>query len=123
MRFAEPRVHALLNALAAFRLVPNGFTNRDLRGHVAPLLGLAAEAVTAGQMTYDLRRLRLHGLISRIPGTHRYQPTRFGLQTAIFFQHATRFMRHGMADITDPVTSSGLRHELDRLTQRSGLAA
>jgi hypothetical protein len=123
LRFAEPRVHALLSALPVFRLLPNGFTNRDLRGHVAPLLGVPADAITAGQMTYDLRRLRLHGLITRIPGTHRYQPTRFGLQTAIFFQHATRFLHAGMADITDPVTSSGLRHELDRLTQRSGRAA
>ena len=28
------------------------------------------------QMTYHLRRLRLHGLIKRITGTHRYQVTR-----------------------------------------------
>ena len=28
-----------------------------------------------GRMTYDLRRLRLHGLIHRIPRIHRYRPT------------------------------------------------
>ena len=38
--------------------------------------------MTPGQMTYHLRRLRLHGLIERIPGTHRYQVTRLGWRTA-----------------------------------------
>jgi hypothetical protein len=27
--------------------------------------------LTSGQITYDLRRLRVHGLIERIPRTHR----------------------------------------------------
>ena len=53
------RVRALLAALCVFRLLPNGFTNRDLRIHLAPLLGLTPEAMTSGQITYDLRRLRI----------------------------------------------------------------
>ena len=36
-------------------------------------------------MTYDLRRLRLHGLIERLSGTHRYRLTARGLQTALFY--------------------------------------
>ena len=40
--------------------------------------------VTTGQLTYDLRRLRLHGLITRIPHSHRYQVTDTGLRTARF---------------------------------------
>ena len=40
--------------------------------------------MTPGQMTYHLRRLRLHGLIERIPGTHRYQVTRQGWRAALF---------------------------------------
>jgi hypothetical protein len=128
LRFGDARVHALLAALVVFRLLPNGFTNRDLRAHVAPLLGRAADALTAGQMTYDLRRLRLHGLIERIPRTHRYRPTDFGFQTAVFLTHAGRFLRHGMADITDAATP--LRASLDRaavqadlLASRAGIAA
>jgi DNA-binding PadR family transcriptional regulator len=35
-----------------------------------------------GQITYDLRRLRLHGLIERIPKTHRYRITAKGLRIA-----------------------------------------
>ena len=40
--------------------------------------------MSSGQMTYDLRRLRLHGLIERIPATYRYQVTAAGLRTAMF---------------------------------------
>jgi hypothetical protein len=36
-------------------------------------------------MTYDLRRLRLKGLIHRIPETHRYTATTYGLKVAFFY--------------------------------------
>ena len=62
LRFGDNRVHALLQALLIHRLLPNGFTNRDLRTLIAPLLGTSPEDITAGKMTYDLRRLRAHGL-------------------------------------------------------------
>lgn len=42
----------------------DGFSNRDLRGLLSQLLD---KTITAGQMTYDLRRLRAHGLIARRP--------------------------------------------------------
>ena len=67
-----------------FRLQPNGFTNRDLRALTAELRGLDPTAVTAGQITYDLRRLQTHGLIARIPHTHRYPSPTHGLHTAMF---------------------------------------
>ena len=75
MPILSPRVQALLAALCVFRLLPNGFTNRDLRTCLAPLLGLEPGAMTSGQLTYDLRRLRIHGLIERIPHSFRYQVT------------------------------------------------
>jgi predicted MarR family transcription regulator len=37
------------------------------------------------QMTYDLRRLRLHGLIERVPHSHRYRITPFGARTAMLY--------------------------------------
>jgi predicted MarR family transcription regulator len=36
-------------------------------------------------MTYDLRRLRLHGLITRVPRTHTYVTTPDGLRVAAFY--------------------------------------
>ena len=79
LRFGDTRVHALLQALLVHRLLVHGFTNRDLRTLIAPLLGTSAEHITAGQMTYDLRRLRAHGLIERVPRTRRYTVTDTGL--------------------------------------------
>jgi hypothetical protein len=103
MPLTSTRVQALLSALCAFRLLPNGFTNRDLRNCLAPLLGLPPEDMTSGQITYDLRRLRIHGLIQRIPHSFRYQVTDAGLRQALFL---TRLVSHmmipGLAQLADP---------------------
>ena len=82
LRFADPRVQGLLHILLLFVLVQGTFAHRHLREHLAPLLGLKPSQLTAGRITYDLRRLRLHGLIERIPKTHRYRITAKGLRTA-----------------------------------------
>jgi hypothetical protein len=50
MPITSSRVQALLAVLCVFRLLPNGFTNRDLRNCLAPLLG-PPEAMTSGQIT------------------------------------------------------------------------
>ena len=67
LRLADRRSHALLSALLVFRCQPNGFANCDLRTLTGELRGLDPGAVTAGQITYDLRRLKHRGLITRIP--------------------------------------------------------
>ncbi|HEX7429582.1 MAG TPA: hypothetical protein VF328_22325 [Mycobacterium sp.] len=103
LRFGDNRVHALLQALLVHRLLVHGFTNRDLRTLIAPLLGKSAEDITAGQMTYDLRRLRAHGLIERVPRTRRYTVTDTGLQHALLFTHAhDHLLRAGLAQVGDP---------------------
>jgi hypothetical protein len=75
------RSHALLAALLIFRLQPAGFTSRDIRELTAGLRGVPS--VTTGQMTYDLRRLRSHHLIEKIPASHRYRVTDTGLHVAM----------------------------------------
>ena len=107
LRFGEPRVQALLSALVSFRLLPRGFSHRDLKAQLALLAGADAAAITAGRMTYDLRRLRLHGLITRIPKTHRYRLTDFGLRAALFSTRTyARLIRPGLALVT-PQTIPG----------------
>ena len=81
LRFGDPRVMALFQAITAFTHLPRGFRNRDLRPPVEALLG---RPYSTAQMTYDLRRLRLKGLIHRIPKTHRYTATTYGLKVAFF---------------------------------------
>ena len=129
LRLGQQRSHALLAALPIFRLHPGGFTNKDLRVHTAGLRGLPPEAISTGQMTYDLRRLRLHGLIERIPHTHRYRVTNTGLPTAIYLTRVhDRFLPTGLAHLTDPTTTGPLhtaaaryQQAIDTLATRSGL--
>jgi hypothetical protein len=97
LRFEDERVQALLHALVLFRLLPNGFSNRDLRERLQPLRG---RPVSGGSITYDLRRLRLHGLICRIPRSHRYEVTARGLRYALFFTRSyDRLLRPGLAAV------------------------
>jgi hypothetical protein len=82
LRFGDPRVMALAGALCALVHVVVGFTNRSLCARVSPPLdGL----YTSAQMTYDLRRLRLKGLIRRVPRSNRYVLTPDGLRWALFY--------------------------------------
>jgi hypothetical protein len=118
LRFADPRVQALFSTLVVFRLLPHGFAAAEFRQHLAPLLGLAPAALTPGRLTYDLRRLRLHGLIARIPKTHRYQVTPFGLRLALFVTRVhARLFRPGVALLAPAIAPdrSALRGAFDRL--------
>jgi hypothetical protein len=85
LRFGDHRVLALMQTLCLFALSPTGFRHRDVRAPVAQLLGCAPDQYATSQMTYDLRRLRLHGLIERIPKTHRYRITSRGAQLAMLY--------------------------------------
>ena len=81
LRFGEPRTMALLGSVAAFAHVIGGLTNNSLRNQMAALW---QPDYTSAQATYDLRRLRLKGLIERIKGTNTYRVTAPGLRTAAF---------------------------------------
>ncbi len=94
LRFGDPRVHALMHALCLFALAPTGFRHRELRDHVAQLQSRDPDTYSAGAMTYDLRRLRLHRLIERVPRSHRYRITATGAQVAMFYARLyTRALR------------------------------
>ena len=84
-------------------------------------------------MSYDLRRLRAHGLITRIPRSHRYRLTATGLHHAMLLNHVhTRLLLPGLAQLTDPdppepsilgTAARNYRRALEQLTQEAGLAA
>jgi predicted MarR family transcription regulator len=70
---------------------------------VAALLGRDLASYSRGAMTYDLRRLRLHGLIQRRPGTHRYTVTTDGLRVALFYTKVyLRILRPAAAALAAP---------------------
>lgn len=67
------------------------------RSNCRRALGRPIAAYTPGALSYDLRRLRLHGFITRLPKTHRYRVTADGLRTALFFVRLyTRAVRRAL---------------------------
>ena len=127
----RPRSHAMLSALLTLRTQIAGFTNHDLRQLTAELRGLPPDGVTPGQSTYDLRRLRSHGLIERQPHTNRYRVTDHGLRTAMLIirvhdrllptalaQQADRHTQHRLK-----TASAAYQRALDNLAEQNGLAA
>jgi len=97
LKVGEPRVTALLGAVASFVCTPDGLTNGRLRPVVAQLLGVAPDRYTARQMGYDLRRLVRKGLVRRVPGKLCYTVTPGGRRIALFLTkvHA-RVLRPGL---------------------------
>jgi hypothetical protein len=133
LRFADPVVQALLSVLVVFRLLPDGWRHRDLSAPLAALLGLPASAITPGRMTYHLRRLRLHGLIARLPGTHRYRVTEPGLRLALFFTRVhARLFRPGLSAVMPDAAQDDARlrrafahleHAMDQWCAEARIAA
>ena len=121
LRFGDKRVQALFAVLVIFSLQLRGFANQKMRPLLAQLLSLDPANYPTGRITYYLRRLRLHGIIKRIPQSHRYQLTPHGLRIALFFSRTyTRLPRPKLAEIMPdaPPVVSGLRAAFDRLNSQ-----
>lgn len=98
LRFADERVMALFAALTCQVFIPGELTNKTLRPRIAQFLNRDERSYTSAQMSYDLRRLRLKGLIVRLPRSHRYRLTELGNKVAIFFTKLyTRVFRPGLS--------------------------
>jgi hypothetical protein len=98
LRFGDPRVMAPLSCLCSFTHLSAGLANRSLRDPLAALI----PGYDAGQMTYDLRRLRGKGHIRRVPRSHRYELTEQGRRIAVFLTKTyTRILSPGLAEL-DP---------------------
>lgn len=114
LRFGDPRVMALAGALCFMVHAVNGFTNKSLRSLVAGMLGTD---YNSRQMTYDLRRLRLHALITRIPGTHTYVTTSEGIRVAAFYTKLQGRLLRPLLDAHQPPAPVEVRHALKTLDQ------
>jgi hypothetical protein len=113
MRFGDPRVMAVLAALAGFCHLVAGFTNQQLVELVGALLDTP---YGSRQATYDLRRLTRKGLITRLPGSQRYLLTPLGRRVAVLFTKTYgRVLAPGLA-VLDPALAP-------ELVRRTPLAA
>ena len=109
LRFGDQRAMALAGALCLVVHAVTGFTNKSLRGQVAGLLG---KNYSSSQMSYDLRRLRLHGLIARTPGTNTYTVTSEGIRVAVFFTKLRARLLLPLLDANRPPAPIELRRAL-----------
>lgn len=109
LRFGDPRVMALAAALCALVHAAVGFTNRSLCARVSSLLG---GPYTSAQTTYDLRRLRLKGLIRRVPKTRTYVLTAEGTRFAVFYTEVHETTSWAFLAADQPPASSELRRAL-----------
>jgi hypothetical protein len=104
--------------LILFRLLPKGFRRADLRHHLAELSSRPPETLGQGVVTYQLRRLRLHGMIERLPNTHCYHVTDAGFRAALFFTRAyNRLLRPGLAAALPGhrAAPTRLKHAFDKI--------
>jgi hypothetical protein len=101
LRFGDPRVQALAGALAHTLSAAVGITNRSLRAQMPALLG--GGTYSTSQASYDLTRLRVKGLIERLPGRNVYHLTPDGQRFAIFYTKLhNRLLRPLMAADAPP---------------------
>lgn len=114
LRFGDPRVMALTGALCHTLLAATGFTNKRLRALTAGLLG---REYKPGQMTYDLRRLRLNGLIRRLPHTNQYVLTDEGIRIAVFYTKIYNRMLIPLTAANQPQAPPELRNALTTINQ------
>jgi hypothetical protein len=109
LRFGDPRAMALAGALCLMIHAVTGFTNKSLRGLVAGLLGAD---YSANQMSYDLRRLKLHGLIERLAHTNTYGLTPDGIRVAVFYTKLQRRLLDPLFAADRPPAPLELRNAL-----------
>lgn len=114
LRFGDPRVMALTGALCQTLLAATGFTNKSLRALIAGLLG---SDYRPGQMTYDLRRLRLAGLIRRLPRSNRYTLTADGIRIAVFYTKIYNRLLVPLTAADQPQAPPELRAALTTITR------
>ena len=117
LRFGDQRAMALTGALCVMVHAVTGFTNQSLRGLVAGLLG---RDYTTNQMTYDLRRLRLHGLIERVAGTNTYTVTPDGLRVAVFYTKLHRQLLDPLLEADRPPAPIEVRRALTTIEHAIG---
>ncbi len=92
---------AWLEVIARGEFAVNGFRNRDLRGHLFAFASPNPETTRrhSGQVTRRLRLLRAHGLIKKVPRTHRYLLTDKGRAVIVALSAARNASPRRLAEL------------------------
>ena len=117
LRFGDARVMALAGALCHQLHAVAGFTNKTLRTLVAAHLG---HDHSQSRMSYDLRRLRLHGLIKRLPRSNTYVLTPDGIRVAVFYTKLQNRLLRPLLEADTPPAPIDVRRALKTLERAVG---
>jgi hypothetical protein len=112
LRFGDTRATALAGALCTVLGAVTGFSNKSLRPLVA---GQLDQPYSQNKMSYDLRRLRLHGLIQRIPHKNTYVLTPDGIRVAVFYTKLRNRLLRPLLDADKPPAKTEIRQALKTL--------
>ena len=116
LRFGDVRAMALVGALCMLVPAVTGITNAEpsRAGGRTPRHDYARN-----QMSYDLRRLRLHDIIERLAGTNTYRVTNDGIRVAVFYTKVRARMLGPMLDADQPPHQSSFDAPCRPSTARS----
>jgi hypothetical protein len=104
---------ALAGALCVALNTVVGFTNKSLRALVSQLL---EGPFSSAQMTYDLRRLRLKGLVARVEHTNTYTLTEHGIRFAVTYTKLGRRVLPPLLAADYPPAPTELRYAFRVMT-------
>jgi len=76
----KPRVRAVMEAVIALAVLPDGFTASDLAAKVREILKVSPTEYSPRQAAYDLKKLRGKQWVKKIGKSRRYTPVPEGLQ-------------------------------------------
>ncbi len=105
---------ALAGALTTTVHTVTGLTNKSLR---ALMTGLLHTPYSIGQASYDLRRLRLKGIITRQPHSNTYTLTPDGLRFAVFYTKVHNRVLGPLTAAHQPPAPPALRQALHTIDQ------
>ncbi len=76
-----------MHALVRFAHIAAGstFTTAELYPHTLAALGLSAEQYSLASLRYDLRKLRVKGLVEKLPKSRRYRLSSQGYSICLLF--------------------------------------
>ena len=117
LRFGDQRAAALAGALCTILAGVTGFTNKTLRPLVASHLD---QLYSPARMSYHLRRLRLHGLIQRVPHKNTYTLTPDGIRVAVFYTKLRDRLLTPLLEADKPPAKAEIRQALKTLENAVG---
>ena len=85
IKIHDTRVLRLMEVLLHGGTQISGWRSRQMHEAVLAAYGLSEQSYTLGQLRYDLRKLKAHGLVERLGRSYRYRLTQKGVRVAVMF--------------------------------------